>query len=221
MACAVRENCLAITHCPYCIDGSEYTPRDRRVLFPAVVARKAARKAARQSPAARRGRRARRQGLKAEREAARAFDAAVVPGSGMWDGLPNDLVFPAGWRAEAKERTGHFGLLYRWTARDGVVQWTEPDGGVYVAMAQLVYQSGFRPSPVAHTRTGGFREIRSWFAAEDADVLVCRRPHQPWLVVIDAAHWARLCAGEEDVESETKRGEGDGRAPCDVRPVGP
>ena len=221
MACAVRANCLTITHCPYCIDGSEYTPRDRQVLFPTVAARKAARKAARQSPAARRGRRARRQGLKAEREAARAFDAAVVPGSGMWDGLPNDLVFPAGWRAEAKERTGHFGLLYRWTARDGVVQWTEPDGGVYVAMAQLVYQSGFRPSPVAHTRTGGFREIRSWFAAEDADVLVCRRPHQPWLVVIDAAHWARLCASEEDVESETKRGEGDGRAPCDVRPVGP
>ena len=197
LPCPVRANCLTPTHCPYCIDGSEYTPRDRRVLFPAVAARKAAQKAARHSPAARRGRRARQRGLKAEREAARTFDATVVPGSGMWDGLPNDLVLPAGWRAEAKERTGHFGLLYRWTARDGVVQWTEPDGVVYVAMAQLVYQSGFRPAPVAHTRTGGFRVIRSWFAAEDADVLVCRRPHQPWLVVIDAAHWARLCADEE------------------------
>jgi hypothetical protein len=197
MTCVVRVNCLTATHCPYCVDGSEYTPRDRRVLFPTVVARKAGRKAARQTAAACRGRRARRQGLKAEREAARAFDATVVPGSGMWDGLPNDLVLPAGWRAEAKERTGQFGLLYRWTARDGVVQWTEPDGRVYVAMTQLVYQSGFRPAPVAHTRTGGFHEIRTWFAAEDADVLVCRRPHQPWLVVMDAAHWARLKTDEE------------------------
>lgn len=196
----MREVCLTATHCSYCIDGSEYTPGDRRVLFPTVAQRRADRKAVRRRPAGRRGQQDRQRGLKAEREPARAFYARVVPGSGIWDGLPNDLGLPAGWRAEARERTGQFGLLYRGTAREGVVPGTEPDGPVYVAITRSAYHSGFRPAPVAHMRAGDFREIRRWFAVEGADVLVCRRPHHRWLVVMDAAHWRQMADTREALD---------------------
>jgi flagellar M-ring protein FliF len=47
--CPVGNNCQAPTHCPYCVEGSEYRPADRDIPFPAAVARQAARKAARQA----------------------------------------------------------------------------------------------------------------------------------------------------------------------------
>jgi len=188
-ACPVRAFCTTSTHCPYCVDGSEYTPARGAPLHPAAMARHADRRAARQTPAARRGRRARQRGLRAERDAARAFGGTVVPGSGRLDGWPGDVRLPDGWRVEVKERSRGFGWLYRHTATHGAVIWTEPDGLALAALTPAAFAARDRLAPVPVARPGGFRQLRAWLAAEGADVLVCRRRGGPWVVVAPAARF--------------------------------
>lgn len=190
--CPVRANCRTPRHCPYCVDGSEYTPRDRRIAFPTVVARRQARRVARQAPAAVRGRQARQHGLRAERMAARSFSGTVVPGSGQYDGLPNDVVLAGlGWRVETKWRRQGFRLLARWLAASpGLLCWTEPDGVVLYALARPVFLTGWHTDPVVKQRPGGFPGLRRWLAAESADALLLSGPGDGWIIVMDARHFA-------------------------------
>lgn len=132
MTCPVVENCRDTTRCPYCVNGSEYTPVDRRVLFPTVVERKEARRLAkaahRQTMAYRRGKRAAHKGKRLEREFARLVEGHRVPLSGALDGLPNDVVAKNAWRLESKGRGDEFGLLFRWLGEAEVVALREPEG---------------------------------------------------------------------------------------------
>lgn len=131
MTCPVANNCRDTTQCPFCVEGSEYRPIDRRVLFPAVIARQetkqTARRAHKESEAYRTGKRAHRKGRELERELARLVGGYVVPGSGALDGRPNDVVARNGWRLECKGRADGFGLIYRWLQDADVVAMREPD----------------------------------------------------------------------------------------------
>ena len=131
MTCPVVQNCRDTTRCPYCVDGSEYTPVDRRVEFPTVLERKEARRLAkaahRQTAGYQRGKRAAHKGKRLERELARLVEGHRVPLSGALDGLPNDVVAKNGWRLESKGRGDEFGLLFRWLAEADVVALREPE----------------------------------------------------------------------------------------------
>ena len=130
--CPVLENCADSTRCPYCIDGSEYQPANRAVLFPSVVARKEERRMAkiahRRSPEYSRGKRSHRKGRRLEQELARLVGGHRVPLSGALDGHPNDVVAKNGWRLESKGRGDEFGSLFRWLGEAEIVALREPEG---------------------------------------------------------------------------------------------
>lgn len=206
-ACPVAANCRASTHCPFCIDGSEYRPIDRRVPFPAAAeARRrhaAARRAQRASPAARSGRRSVRKGRRAERDAVRLFGGERVPLSGQLDGHPNDTVLPNAWRTEVKARRDGFGWLTDRLVRQPVLAIHTPDGPSLVAMAGAVFQTGpdavpdpLRTDPLAWppafcvTRRR-VKQLWNWLTAEQADALLVKIDRQPWVVLMDLDHWRR------------------------------
>jgi len=214
--CPVGANCRVPTHCPYCVAGSEYQPRDRSIPWPAtatrVAAAHAARAAARQTPAAVRGRRAARKGRRLEQEAARVFGGQRVPLSGALDGLANDVVFPNGWRAEVKGRAQGFAWLYAALATHAWVVVRDGTGRDLYAVTGDQWRLGF-PPPVRGTlrrttwavgdRPGnGWGCTRSrlttvwrWLAAEAADVLLFKADRQAWLVLMDQAHWDAWLGG--------------------------
>jgi len=132
-ACPVEANCRAATHCPYCIQGSEYQAIDRRVLFPAEVERKEARRVAqvlhRMTPEYRTGKRSAHKGRRLEQELARLVEGHRVPLSGALEGLPNDVVARNGWRLESKGRADLFGTIYRWLGESDVVAFREIEAG--------------------------------------------------------------------------------------------
>ncbi|MDA8344444.1 MAG: hypothetical protein M0Z66_03050 [Thermaerobacter sp.] len=128
--CPVSENCkVAGKNCPYCVNGSEYRPVDKHVLFPAeaerVRARADARREHKKSAAYRSGKKSNRKGKRREREVAKLLGGERVPLSGALDGHPNDVVLPNGWRTEVKARSGGLGLIYGWLGDAEVVAFRE------------------------------------------------------------------------------------------------
>lgn len=126
-ACPTAGNCRNYAgRCWACVvpEGArgptEYVPRDPTILHPATVAyraaRAAARKTAKRSAAAKRGRASRRKGVTGEREFARATGGERVPLSGALGGnYANDVVLPNGLQAEVKRRgPNDFRRLYAW-----------------------------------------------------------------------------------------------------------
>jgi hypothetical protein len=199
--CPVRDNCQTPRHCPYCVDGSEYTPRDRRVVFPSVAARQAARRAARRAwrydPRRLAGLRARRKGRQGERDAVQFFRGTAVPGSGQLDGLPNDVVVALGWRAEVKRYASAGRRLYQALAHaeavvvPGLPTLWAMDGRRFRAgpgearwPLDAPAPEGWRVTPM----TTPLRTMRRWLATEHADVLLVRADQQGWLAVMDEAH---------------------------------
>lgn len=131
MTCPVFENCKAAgKHCPYCVNGSEYRPIDKKILFPAIAERarerKEAKKEHRASKSYRTGRRSNQKGKRREREIAKLLGGERVPLSGALDGHPNDVILPNGWRTEVKARHEGLGILYTWMADAEVVAFREP-----------------------------------------------------------------------------------------------
>lgn len=127
--CAVQENCLTPTACPFCVDGSEYRPKTRSILHPVqveqAVARKAAKAEHKKSAAYKMGKRNRRKGMEAEREVVHFLGdhARLVQGSGRFGGeQSNDVIYeddnptfePGDLRIEVKHRAGRFRTLYRY-----------------------------------------------------------------------------------------------------------
>jgi len=202
------------THCPYCVGGSEYRPRDPAVPFPARVeaqaARRAIRRAARQTPAARGGRRSARKGRRLEREFAQRFGGTRVPLSGALDGLPNDVRLPNGWRAEVKGRATGGGRVYGWLAQADAVAFRAPGRPWLVALPEPVFAAwlsgAWRPRLPATPEAGAYGPVTlavrdaaagvgtwyRWLAAEDADVVGFRADRRPWFAVVP---WDRLRAG--------------------------
>ena len=185
-ACPVRAACLHPTHCPDCIDGSEFATRLVGIVHPAHEAAHAARRAVKQarkeaqhSPAAERGRRSAHKGRRVEHEAARFFGGRRVPLSGALDGLPNDVVLPApgqpvpadldaraeyqwllahgGWRAEVKgRRTG----LEWLTTRLETVDWVaihQQDGPWLYAVSGDRFRQGVDVEVADALRAEGLR----------------------------------------------------------------
>jgi hypothetical protein len=218
--CPVGANCRVPTHCPYCVDGSEYRPVDRAIRFPTTVARAAARRSARttarQSAASQRGRRSARKGRRAEQDAVRYFGGRRVPLSGALDGLDNDVVLPNGWRAEVKARAAGLSWLYADLRQHDWVGIRGPDGRWLVAMTGARWRVGFSPQDRAAVRAVPWRlgsvttdsvsgclkararvdTLWQWLAAESADVLLFKADRQGWLVMCDTPHWVAWLAGE-------------------------
>ncbi|MDA8344870.1 MAG: hypothetical protein M0Z66_05230 [Thermaerobacter sp.] len=46
-----------------------------------------------------------------------------------------------------------------------------------------------------HERKSGFKAIRQWLAAENADALLFKADHKDWLVVMDEKHLRELLEG--------------------------
>lgn len=209
--CPVAHHCQQPTHCPYCIDGSEYVPDAARVPHPAQVAarqaRQAARRGARQTAAAQTGRRSVRKGRRVERAAVQYFGGERVPLSGMLDGHPNDTVLPNGWRAEVKARHDGLGWLIARIAETPVVAVQTPDGPSLIAVAGAVFRVGppavpepYRADPLTWPPTARVtrkrvKQLWDWLTAEQADVLLIKIDRQPWLVVMDVAHWRQWTSG--------------------------
>jgi len=114
--CAVRATCQTAMHCPWCVEGSEYTPVRGGPLHPAVQARhdnrRIARRLHRALPAVQRGARNRRHGQLAERRTAHQWHGVVNRGSGRFESRPNDVYLP-GWQLEVRERLHQFGSVWR------------------------------------------------------------------------------------------------------------
>ena len=232
--CPVGGNCRVPTHCPYCVEGSEYRPVDRAIPFPAAAARqaerKAARKAAKTSDASLRGKRAARKGRRVEQEAARYFDGRRVPLSGALDGLSNDVVLPNGWRTEVKARASGLPWLYTDLERYDWVAFCDSDGRWLVAVTGERFLAGFSAEErtaiqtvpwqfgvVAPGGVGGCLKARArvdtlwqWLAAENADALLFKADRRGWLVICDTAHWRAWLA-----DSRGPTAEGDGNEQTD------
>gem|GEM_PF-1088882 len=201
--CPVIANCLASTHCPFCVDGSEYQPIDRKIVFPTQAARIAARKEWRKSMAFRNGRGNARKGRQGEREVARLFGGQRVPMSGILDGLPNDNVLPNGWRVETKRRKSGLTRLYtRLTRGDvDVLIVEDEDGPPLVVAPRTIWDLLGSPPSLKGVRwarvvwAGGTKTIRRWLSAEQADAVLFRADRRDWLVIFEASRLAR----EEEV----------------------
>ena len=140
MDCLVASNCKVVRkNCAFCINGSEYRPVDRRVLFPVEAARVAARAEARRehkkSEAYRLGKRSALKGKRREREVAKLLGGERVPLSGALDGHPNDVILPNGWRTEVKARGSGLGHIYRWLEDADVVAFRESEGSWLFAIS--------------------------------------------------------------------------------------
>lgn len=206
--CPVAQHCQQPTHCPYCVDGSEYVPDAARVPHPAQVAarqaRQTERKVQRQQPAAQAGRRSVRKGRRVERDAVHYFGGARVPLSGMLDGHPNDVVLPNGWRAEVKGRRTGWGNILQRVTLTSVVFLPQP---ALVVIAGAVFRVGPAAIPPpfrqdlqtwpadARLETARVTQWVAWLTAEAADVLLIKIDRQPWLVVMDVPHWHQWMAG--------------------------
>ena len=116
IACSVRAHCLAATHCPWCVGGSEYSPDAHRIPHPAAIAARNARHQARRIhrhlPATIQGGANRRHGRTAERFFAKSLNGTVNHGSGMIASRPNDVYF-ADWQCEVRERRRQFQGVWR------------------------------------------------------------------------------------------------------------
>ena len=139
MGCEVFTNCkVAGRSCPYCVNGSEYRPVDKKILFPAEAERVAVRQQQKRehknSEACRIGKHAKRKGSRREREVAKLLGGERVPLSGMLDGHPNDVILPNGWRTEVKARKTGLGVLYGWLKDADIVAFREHDGDWLFAM---------------------------------------------------------------------------------------
>jgi hypothetical protein len=209
--CPVRAWCRVPTHCPFCVAGSEYTPRPGGPRHPAAIAAHAARQAARQvartAPAARRGRGSVRKGRALEREFARRFGGQRVPLSGALAGLPNDVVLPNGWRVEVKGRAAAGGRVYGWLAAAPAVAFRAPGQAWLVAVTEPVLDAilaGTWPGRLpAAPRPGGYGPVAlavrdgaagvatwyQWLQAEHADLVGFRANRRPWIAVVP---WDRL-----------------------------
>ena len=232
--CPVGANCRVPSHCPYCVEGSEYRPMDRAIRFPAAAARQAERKAARQaaktSDASRRGKRSARKGRRVEQEAARYFGGKRVPLSGALDGLANDVVLPNGWRVEVKARASGLSWLYADLARYDWVAVRDPADRWLVAVTGERFLAGFSAEARAAIPTAPWQfgvvataEIRGclkarakvdtlwqWLAAEHADALLFKADRRGWLVICDPEHWRAWLAN-----SRGPTAEGDGHEQAD------
>lgn len=222
--CPVGGNCRVPTHCPYCVEGSEYRPVDRTIPFPAVAVRRAERKAARQAAqateASRRGKRAARKGRRGEQEAARVFAGERVALSGALDGLPNDVVLPSGWRTEVKRRASGLSWLYADLERYDWVAFCDPADRWLVAVTRERFLAGFSSEEcavilntawhVGEARAGDRRgrlrarakvkTLWQWLEAENADALLFKADRHNWLVICDSAHWGAWLAPAQAVE---------------------
>lgn len=141
--CSVSENCkVSGQNCPFCINGNEYSPVDKRVLFPAeaerLQVRADARREHRQSEAYKVGKKSNRKGKRREREIAKLLGGERVPMSGALDGLPNDVVLPNGWRTEVKARKSGLAVLYGWLEDADVVAFREI-GGEWLFVMDLAH----------------------------------------------------------------------------------
>lgn len=179
--CPVRAACAHPTHCPDCLNGSEFVTTVPGVTHPAHAAaavaqkaQRAARKAAKGSPAAQRGRRSQRKGKTGEQDAARAFGGRRVPLSGALEGLPNDVLIPApgqrvppelnipqgfrwlldhgGWRTEAKRRQNTCPWIYTRLATYDWIAFRPPDGPWLYAVTRERWLVGFSPAVRAALR---------------------------------------------------------------------
>jgi len=223
MACPVRSNCLAPTACPYCVGGSEYRPRDRRVAFPdrvaAAQAQQAARRARRAAPGGARARRSVRKGKQGEREFAKLSGGQRVPGSGAFEGLPNDIRWvpvpgtALRWRAESKRWARIAGWPYRWLDAADVVAFRTPDTPWLFAVRWDTFAVGAPPGLAAwvadphdgvvlgrwhcraRVRAGGVAQLWAFLHHKRPDLLVVRADRRPWLVVLDQAHAQAWAAG--------------------------
>lgn len=171
--CSVAANCAnAGMQCWACafpeggLTPTEYLPRDPKVVHPEttarLAARKLARKAAKQSEAAKRGAASRRKGQRVERDFAKLAGGARVPLSGALRGnLSNDVNLPpdlGGLSVEVKYRSSGLSTLYKWVL-DAV---EKPDAVVVKAPNQpfLVIQTydqwaaGRQPAPVDLKKLG-------------------------------------------------------------------
>lgn len=132
-------NCKNPTHCPFCIEGSEYRPIRKDVPFPLQAQRARERKTAKRehkkSAAYQSGRRSKQKGGRLEREVCKIFSGIRVPLSGIMDGHPNDAILQNGWRVEVKGRRTGLGLLYRWLDNVDVVAFRAPGEPWFFAMA--------------------------------------------------------------------------------------
>lgn len=136
--CPVRDNCSNFDmQCWYCVvpDGgavpTQYAPIDRRVLHPATVEyrqrQRTERKMAKQTDAAKRGKRNKRNGYRSEKDGERElarYGFKRVPLSGALDGHPGDLRrdVPDGRSIrmiENKRRVNALGYVEAWLAQEG------------------------------------------------------------------------------------------------------
>ncbi len=204
-SCPVKGNCKTPTHCPFCVNGSEYRPIDRSVLFPAEAARVAGRKVAKRewktTEQYRGGKRSARKGKRLEREAAAVFGGARVPLSGALEGLPNDVVLLDGLRAEVKGRGNGFGVLYGWLAKADVVIFPSVHGDL-VLMGSAHFQclqAGVLPETWRVLRKDrSLKQLEDWLAAEQADLLLLKADRRDWLVVLRAAVYKDLMAKADE-----------------------
>ena len=181
----------------------------------------------RASESYRTGRRSNQKGKRREREVAKLLGGERVPLSGALDGHPNDVILPNGWRTEVKARQNGLAFLYSWVETADVVAFREPDQPWLFGMTLQRFKlwldgAGLRRQAVAgaiaalnhgaaraqvgksvvvegHERKSGFKAIRQWLAAENADALLFKADRQEWLVVMDEKHLRTLLSGAPEI----------------------
>lgn len=198
-ACPVEQWCLQpAAVCGLCLAGSDYRPARGAPPHPvraaADQARQVARRAAKERPAVQRGRRNRRLGRQAERDAARVVGGTVVEGSGQLDSRPNDVLLPGGWRAEVRRRQGAFGLLYRALAQTDWAWWETDRGRLAVLPAPLLEWAVADPPPPWTAKwttqpltANRLTTVTRWLlddTREHPDCLQLVGPPRGWLVVV-------------------------------------
>lgn len=203
--CPVAANCCVPTHCPYCVEGSEYRPLDRGIPFPAHAERQAQatreRREWKESAAHKGGKRSALKGKRAEREIARLLGGRRVPLSGALDGLPNDVVLPNGWRCEVKVRRRGLERFYRGLAASDVLLIEEEElprlavMGLHALQAVMAGAASHLEA-VPFPRPGGTATIRRWMAAENAAVLLFKADRKGWLAVIEADRMGVFAGGD-------------------------
>jgi len=211
VSCNLRQNCKARDECVWCNNYEYYVAINKKIKSPPqiekILAKKAEKKAKKQSDSSKRGRANRLAGKRAEKDRRSEWEnhgyvVSQVPMSGAlkssvvvkdqvihmssdnWVTIRGKIYY------EEVKRSGSINKLYTLTCYGCV----HIEGLGYLFRDDIWWQflDRFKPDEMYVVENKGFKQLEKWFAQDKADIVSARTTHLPWVTCITEEMYKEL-----------------------------